>query len=145
MYNITENKKIGLNFIFSIIKLFYVIRLMVSIKYDLNYSSIILIILSHFCLFVQFNLSYLELLCLYGYSLSIFVPISILWVIQVNWLQWLLVAAGTLVSGYVIVSSIVPSLGQKPFSYIFLITILHLFMGTGFMLYFFHVPPIQKS
>ncbi|CAH1725353.1 protein YIPF1 [Acyrthosiphon pisum] len=93
----------------------------------------------------QFNLSYLELLCLYGYSLSIFVPISILWVIQINWLQWLLVAAGTLVSGYVIVFSIMPSLGQKPFAFIFLITILHLFMGTGFMLYFFHVPPIQKS
>lgn len=98
-----------------------------------------------FCLFVQFNLSYLELLCLYGYSLSIFVPISVLWVIQISWLQWLLVAAGTLVSGYVIVSSVMPSLGQKPFAFLFLITVLHLFMGTGFMLYFFHVPPIQKS
>lgn len=94
---------------------------------------------------LQFNLSYLELLCLYGYSLSIFVPISVLWVIQINWLQWFLVAAGTVVSGYVIVSAIIPSLGQKPFAFIFLIIILHMFMGTGFMLSFFHAIPIQKT
>ena len=28
-------------------------------------------------------LSFLELVCLYGYSLSIYIPVSILWLIQV--------------------------------------------------------------
>lgn len=37
-------------------------------------------------------LSFLELVCLYGYSLSIYVPVSILWLIQVPWMEtcWLI-------------------------------------------------------
>ena len=38
-------------------------------------------------LFSGAALSFLELVCLYGYSLSIYVPVSILWLIQVPWME----------------------------------------------------------
>ncbi|GLV35364.1 uncharacterized protein CBL_01486 [Carabus blaptoides fortunei] len=40
----------------------------------------------------------LELICIYGYSIFIFVPASILWGIHVPWLQWILVIIAALLS-----------------------------------------------
>ena len=35
--------------------------------------------------------SFLEVICVYGYAFSVFVPISMLWVIEYDWLRWILV------------------------------------------------------
>jgi hypothetical protein len=43
--------------------------------------------------------STIELLTAYGYSLSIFVPISFLWVVPVEFIRWGLVIVGAVVSG----------------------------------------------
>lgn len=43
--------------------------------------------------------STIELLTAYGYSLSVFIPISFVWMIPVEWIRWALVIVGALVSG----------------------------------------------
>ena len=54
------------------------------------------------------NIKFIEILCIYGYSLSIFIPVSIFWVIQINILQWLLVVTALLLSGGVLVLTFFP-------------------------------------
>ncbi|XP_072745762.1 protein YIPF1 [Anoplolepis gracilipes] len=83
----------------------------------------------------------LELLCLYGYSLSIYVPVAFLWTIQIGWLQWSLVILATFLSGGVLLRSLLPVIaGKHRIIYIAVILGMHLLLAAGFMLYFFHVP-----
>ena len=85
----------------------------------------------------------LELLCIYGYSLTIFIPVSILWIIPINWLQWTLTAIASLISGSVLVVIFWPTvnLDHKRFSALSVLAILlaHLLMAVCIMLVFFHV------
>ncbi|KFD68613.1 LOW QUALITY PROTEIN: hypothetical protein M514_19246 [Trichuris suis] len=50
----------------------------------------------------------LELICSYGYSLSVFIPISLLWAINIQWFRWLLTLFGVFLSGGVLLLSIWP-------------------------------------
>ncbi|XP_003702299.2 protein YIPF1 [Megachile rotundata] len=84
--------------------------------------------------------SLLELLCLYGYSLAIYIPIAFLWIIQIDWLQWSLVVIATVLSGGVLLRSLLPIIkGRYRLIYIAIILGMHLLIA-GFMLYLFHVP-----
>merc|ERR1711990_416122 len=89
-------------------------------------------------------LSFLELVCLYGYSLSIYVPVSLLWLIQISWWQWLCVMLGAGLSGVVLFTPIWPAVrhqAERSSAIIMVIIVsLHLLLAVGFMLYFFHVP-----
>ncbi|XP_045504642.1 protein YIPF2 [Colias croceus] len=84
----------------------------------------------------------MSLFCLYGYSLSIYVPVAILWTIQVSWLQWLLVLLGAFISGAVLIFWLLPALRKSKYFLILVGSILafHFLLAAGFMLYFFHVP-----
>lgn len=83
----------------------------------------------------------LELLCLYGYSLAIYVPVTFLWTIQIEWLQWGLVAVATLLSGGVLLRSLLPLIsGRYRIIYIVVVLGMHLLLAIGFMRYFFHIP-----
>ncbi|XP_075234587.1 protein YIPF1 [Lycorma delicatula] len=84
----------------------------------------------------------IELLCVYGYSLSIYVPLSVLWVIQIGWLQWLLVLLGAAMSGSVLVTAVWPAFKDRSALLLAAILGFHLLLATGFMLYFFHAPSI---
>lgn len=88
------------------------------------------------------SLTFLELLSLYGYSLAIYVPVSILWLIQVSWLQWLLVLAGAGLSGAVLFMTVWPAVrdqAAKTAAIVMCVLLaLHLLLACGFMLYFFH-------
>lgn len=94
-------------------------------------------------------LSFLELVCLYGYSLSIYIPVSILWLIQYSWWQWICVLAGAGLSGAVLFMPIWPAVrdGATKSAVIVMVVILglHLLLACGFMLYFFHVPPTPEG
>jgi len=94
-------------------------------------------------------LSFLELVCLYGYSLAIYVPVSILWLIQVSWWQWICVLLGAGLSGAVLFMPIWPAVrdGAARSAWIVMgvILCLHLLLACGFMLYFFHVPPTVEG
>ncbi|XP_034944974.1 protein YIPF1 isoform X2 [Chelonus insularis] len=87
------------------------------------------------------DLGLLELLCLYGYSLFIYIPVAFLWTIQIEWFQWTLVIVATILSGGVLIRSLLPLITnkQKPI-YIAIILGLHLLLAIGFMRFFFHVP-----
>lgn len=93
----------------------------------------------------QIGYTFLEILCVYGYSLAIFIPISILWVIQFSWFQWILVIIGTLMSGGVLVFVFLPAVRKTTKKYtwamIVLIFLLHASLAVGFKLYFFQIPP----
>lgn len=86
--------------------------------------------------------SALELICVYGYSLFIYIPVSILWSIQVGWLQWLLVLIAALLSGSVLLLTLMPPLRLSRHKFLLIIGIIscHLLLAAGFMLFFFHVP-----
>lgn len=94
-------------------------------------------------------LSFLELVCLYGYSLAIYVPVSILWLVQVSWWQWICVLLGAGLSGAVLFMPIWPAVrdGAARSAWIVMgvILCLHLLLACGFMLYFFHVPPTVEG
>lgn len=85
----------------------------------------------------------LELVCVYGYSLFIYIPVSILWTIQVNWLQWLLVIVAACISGSVLLLTLMPALKLSKHKLVLILGIIscHTLLAAGFMLYFFHVPP----
>ncbi|XP_001605794.2 protein YIPF1 [Nasonia vitripennis] len=87
------------------------------------------------------DIGLLELLCLYGYSLTIYIPVAFLWTIQIGLLQWSLVLVATVLSGGVLIRSLLPIIPgkQKPI-YLAVILGMHLVLAAGFMLYFFHVP-----
>ncbi|XP_063365940.1 protein YIPF2 [Cydia amplana] len=84
----------------------------------------------------------MSLFCLYGYSLSIYIPVAILWTIQVSWLQWLFVLMAALVSGAVLIFWLMPALKKSKYYLLLIGSIIgfHFLLATGFMLYFFHVP-----
>lgn len=55
------------------------------------------------------DFTFVDLLCIYGYSLTIYVPISFLWLIPLLWLQWLLVMLGMAMSGSVLLLTLWPA------------------------------------
>ncbi|XP_066598194.1 protein YIPF1 [Prorops nasuta] len=92
----------------------------------------------------------LELLCLYGYSLAIYIPVAFLWTIQITWLQWILAITSTILSGGVLLRSLLPVIeGKHKIIYIVVILGMHLLLATGFMLCFFYasskVTPVAPS
>lgn len=84
----------------------------------------------------------MSLFCLYGYSLSIYIPVAIFWTIQVFWLQWLFVLMAAFVSGAVLIFWLLPALKKSKYFLIIGGSILafHFLLAAGFMLYFFHRP-----
>ncbi|TMS34805.1 hypothetical protein L596_002322 [Steinernema carpocapsae] len=86
--------------------------------------------------------SYLELLCAYGYSLTIFVPVSILWVVDFEWFRWSLIAVSVFLSGAVLANCIWPALKNDSnkmiaFGTIGGILFLHTLLAIGFKEYYF--------
>jgi protein YIPF1/2 len=91
--------------------------------------------------------SLLTLVCLYGYSLSAYVPVTILWTIQVSFIQWTLVITAALVSGTALINALLPSLKLSKFNVFLVIGIstMHFLLAAGFMLKFFHVPSVTSA
>lgn len=83
----------------------------------------------------------LDLICIYGYSLFIYIPVSILWSIQVIYLQWVLALSSASLSGSVLMLTLMPSLKLSKHKLFLILSVLscHLLLAAGFMLYFFQV------
>lgn len=84
--------------------------------------------------------SALQLICVYGYSLFIYIPISVLLSIQVNWFQWMLVIIAAFLSGSVLLLTLLPPLRLSRHKLLLIIGIIacHSLLAVGFLLYFFH-------
>lgn len=89
--------------------------------------------------------SFLEIICVYGYSLSIFIPISILWVIPFELVRWIIMIIGLCLSGAVLVLTFWPAVRDDnkkvACAVLLVIFLLHGSLAIGFKLYFFHSPP----
>ncbi|TRY78413.1 hypothetical protein TCAL_07843 [Tigriopus californicus] len=89
-------------------------------------------------------LTFLDLICLYGYSMVIYIPVSVLWLIQSSVIQWLLVLLAAGLSGSVLVLTLWPIFkthaSKSCWILVSVVVGLHLLLACGFMLYFFHVP-----
>ncbi|KAK6103369.1 Yip1 domain family protein [Brugia pahangi] len=86
--------------------------------------------------------SYLDILCAYGYSLSVFVPVSVLWVLQAQWFRWLLIILSVAVSGSVLANSIWPVIKNDhnkaiALGTILIVLLLHSLVAVGFKEYYF--------
>ncbi|KAG5672163.1 hypothetical protein PVAND_002316 [Polypedilum vanderplanki] len=86
--------------------------------------------------------SLLSIVCLYGYSLAVYIPVSVLWTIQISFLQWVLVLGGAFLSGSVLINVLMPSIKLSKYSLFLIIGIAsaHFILAAGFMLWLFHVP-----
>ncbi|XP_041942975.1 protein YIPF2 [Alosa pseudoharengus] len=85
--------------------------------------------------------SFLETVCVYGYSLFIFIPTSILWSIPFEWVQWTLILIAMVISGSVLVLTFWPVVRDDTkaaaFATVACIVVLHALLAIGCKLYFF--------
>ncbi|XP_013880919.1 protein YIPF2 [Austrofundulus limnaeus] len=88
--------------------------------------------------------SFLETVCVYGYSLFIFIPTSILWIIPLEWLQWALIVVAMVISGSVLVLTFWPVVRDDSkvmaVGTVMTILVLHALLAIGCKLYFFQTP-----
>ena len=87
--------------------------------------------------------SLFSMITLYGYSLAIFIPVSILWTVLIHFasLQWIITLAAAALSGGVLAISFWPVIKRDKqkiaYGVIAAIVLLHLVLAVGFQLYFF--------
>jgi len=95
--------------------------------------------------------SYLELICAYGYSLAVFIPVSVLWVIHFSWFRWLLILSGIGISGIMLFNIVWPAVRSDPnkavaFAIVGGVLFLHTGLALGFKAYYFdYVIPSQHG
>ncbi|XP_072298524.1 protein YIPF2 [Eucyclogobius newberryi] len=98
--------------------------------------------------------SFLETVCVYGYSLFIYIPTSILWILPFEWLRWTLMVVAMVISGSVLVLTFWPAVREdtKPMAVSTVVTIvaLHALLAIGCKMYFFQtashiILPLQPT
>ncbi|XP_064293325.1 protein YIPF2 isoform X1 [Phalacrocorax carbo] len=89
--------------------------------------------------------TFLQTVCVYGYSLSAYVPTAVLWLIPAAWLQWLLLALAALLSASVLAITFWPLLRADgratALAGVAAVVALHALLAVGCKLYFFQQPP----
>lgn len=87
--------------------------------------------------------SILETVCVYGYSLFIYIPTSVLWIIPFEWLHWTLILVAMVISGSVLVLTFWPVVRDDSrvmaVATVATIVVLHTLLAVGCKLYFFQV------
>ncbi|XP_020342443.1 protein YIPF1 [Oncorhynchus kisutch] len=89
----------------------------------------------------QSGYSFLETVCVYGYSLFIYIPTSVLWILPFEWLRWLLILVAMVISGSVLVLTFWPVVRDDTqvtaFATVATIVVLHALLSIGCKMYFF--------
>ncbi|KAI3382540.1 hypothetical protein SNEBB_010216 [Seison nebaliae] len=91
--------------------------------------------------------SLLQLICVFGYSLTIYLPASILWLFQWLWLQWLVAAIATTCSLSVLIPTLLKIYKESKLKLpiIILTIVTNLCVICAFVFYFYHVPNVQST
>ncbi|CAH8634800.1 unnamed protein product [Schistosoma bovis] len=88
---------------------------------------------------------FFDVLSTYGYSLAVFVPVAILWTIQIDILQWLLFLVGIGISGAFLVFALMPSIRKEypklATPIMIIIIVVHFGFSLALMIAFFHGSP----
>lgn len=91
--------------------------------------------------------SFLEIVCVYGYSLFIYIPVAILWIIQNEWVRWALVVFAMFLSGTVLVMTFWPAVRDDnrrvAIATVSAIVLLNSLLAVGCKVYFFHPPDVK--
>ncbi|XP_055094526.1 protein YIPF2 isoform X6 [Symphalangus syndactylus] len=90
--------------------------------------------------------TFLETVCIYGYSLFVFIPMVVLWLIPVPWLQWLFGALALGLSAAGLVFTLWPVVREDTrlvaTALLSVVVLLHALLAMGCKLYFFQsLPP----
>ncbi|XP_032394023.1 protein YIPF2 isoform X2 [Etheostoma spectabile] len=92
--------------------------------------------------------SFLETVCVYGYSLSIYIPTSVLWIIPFEWLRWTLILVAMVISGSVLVLTFWPVVREDTkvaaVATVVTIVVLHTLLAVGCKMYFFQTAPTYQ-
>lgn len=94
-----------------------------------GYAFLLPLVLYFFFKYIGLALGLVQLWCLYGYSLFVFIPASALALIPVGLLKWIIVAAAGLVSTTFVTLNIKTHLGLSDWSYIVVLGLLVLHAG----------------
>ncbi|KAM5233203.1 protein YIPF2 isoform 1-T2 [Hipposideros larvatus] len=93
--------------------------------------------------------TYLETVCVYGYSLFVFIPTVVLWLIPVPWLQWLFGALALALSASGLVFTLWPVVREdtRLVASVLLsaVVLLHALLAMGCKFYFFQPLPLEHG
>lgn len=88
--------------------------------------------------------SFMEIVCVYGYSLSIYIPAVVLWIFPFEWLRWCSIVVALCLSGSVLVMTFWPAVRDDHpkviMAIISAIVVLNLLLAVGCKAYFFSKP-----
>lgn len=91
--------------------------------------------------------SFLEIVCVYGYSLFIYIPTAILWIIPQKVVRWVLVVFSLCLSGSVLVMTFWPAVRDDnrriAVATVATILLLHALLSVGCLAYFFDAPELD--
>nr|XP_046263575.1 protein YIPF1 [Scatophagus argus]XP_046263576.1 protein YIPF1 [Scatophagus argus]XP_046263577.1 protein YIPF1 [Scatophagus argus]XP_046263578.1 protein YIPF1 [Scatophagus argus] len=91
--------------------------------------------------------SFMEIVCVYGYSLSIYVPAVVLWIFPYEWLRWFSIVVALCLSGSVLVMTFWPAVrDDHPKVIITIMTaivVLNVLLAVGCKVYFFSKPDLE--
>jgi len=109
-----------------------------------GYTLVVPLVLWGVLKYLKVPISLLETICIYGYSLFVYIPVSIVCIIPISIMQWVLIFAACGLSGWFLLSNmIVPIKNASHFKkglFIMLILgALHVGLALVYKLYFFKV------
>ncbi|TNN88397.1 Protein YIPF1 [Liparis tanakae] len=88
--------------------------------------------------------SFMEIVCVYGYSLSIYIPAVVLWILPFEWLRWCTIVVALCLSGSVLVMTFWPAVREDHPKVIIgimsAIVVLNVLLAVGCKTYFFSKP-----
>ncbi|XP_052044856.1 protein YIPF2 isoform X2 [Apodemus sylvaticus] len=91
--------------------------------------------------------TFLETVCVYGYSLFVFIPTVVLWLIPVQWLQWLFGVLALTLSAAGLVFTLWPVVREDTrlvaAALLSIVVLLHALLALGCKLYFFQPLPLD--
>ncbi|XP_054914388.1 protein YIPF1 [Poeciliopsis prolifica] len=93
--------------------------------------------------------SFMEIVCVYGYSLAVYIPAVVLWIPHVEWLRWLSIVVALCLSSSVLVMTFWPALRDDHPKVIIAtvlgIVLLNGLLAVGCKMYFFSEPKLGPA
>ncbi|KAH7366008.1 hypothetical protein KP509_18G058700 [Ceratopteris richardii] len=103
------------------------------------YTFLLPLLLYFFLKYINVALGLVQLWCLYGYSLFVFIPVSFIALVPVSVLKWVVVAGAGLISTTFVITSLKMHLGSSEWSFVVIIglIILQASFALAFKILFF--------
>lgn len=91
--------------------------------------------------------SFMEIVCVYGYSLAIYVPAVVIWVLPFEWLRWVSIVIALCLSGSVLVLTFWPAVRDDHpkviLAILSAIVTFNVLLAVGCKMYFFSKPELE--